>query len=98
MAKELRKDSITKVENSQPGKEPDWSFDELAEELEQLTDPIVVAVEETPEWIGALQEEVDSINPPEGAAGTSSVAMEPDRGASPKPTLLDLASVTCGRR
>ncbi|KAG8324082.1 hypothetical protein J6590_100755 [Homalodisca vitripennis] len=97
LATELREDSVTEIKSSQlelfPEEEPDWSFDDLAEELEQLTDPTkwslrLPAGEETPEWIGALQEEVDSVNPPEGAAGTSSGDMEIDRGMSPKPILL----------
>ncbi|KAG8246620.1 SUMO1 sentrin specific peptidase 1 [Homalodisca vitripennis] len=103
MAKELREDSITENKSSQPelfpGEEPDWSFEDLAEELDQLTDPtkwslILPAEEETPEEIGVLQEEVDAINPPEGAAGTSSGHMEVDRCMSPKPTLLELARLS----
>ncbi|KAG8257572.1 SUMO1 sentrin specific peptidase 1 [Homalodisca vitripennis] len=103
MAKELREDSVTEIKSSQPElfpeEEPDWSFEDLAEELDQLTDPTtwllrLPAEEETPEEIGALQEEVDSINPPEGAAGTSSGDMEVDRCISPKPTLLELARLS----
>ncbi|KAG8294731.1 hypothetical protein J6590_096681 [Homalodisca vitripennis] len=87
MAKELREDSVTKNKSSQPelfpGEEPDWSFEDLAKELDQLTDPtkwslILPAEEETTEEIGVLQEELDAINPPEGAAGTSSGHMEVD--------------------
>ncbi|KAG8266416.1 hypothetical protein J6590_073227, partial [Homalodisca vitripennis] len=103
MAKELREDSVTENKSSQqelfPGEEPDWSFEDLAEELDQLTDPtkwslILPAEEETPEEIGVLQEEVDAINPPEGGAGTSSGHMEVDRCMSPKPTLLELARLS----
>ncbi|KAG8267566.1 SUMO1 sentrin specific peptidase 1 [Homalodisca vitripennis] len=100
MAKELREDSVTENKSSQPelfpGEEPDWSFEDLAKELDQLTDPtkwslILPAEDETPEEIGVLQEEVDAINPSEGAAGTSSGHMEIDKCMSPKPTLLELA-------
>ncbi|KAG8295786.1 hypothetical protein J6590_072788 [Homalodisca vitripennis] len=103
MAKELREDSVTKNKSSQPelfpGEEPDWSFEDLAKELDQLTDPtkwslILPAEEETTEEIGVLQEELDAINPPEGAAGTSSGHMEVDRCMSPKPTLLELARLS----
>ncbi|KAG8277801.1 hypothetical protein J6590_035032 [Homalodisca vitripennis] len=57
MPRELREDSVTEIKSSQlelfPGEEPDWSFDDLAEELEQLTDPTewtlrLPAEEETP--------------------------------------------------
>ncbi|KAG8285663.1 hypothetical protein J6590_075942 [Homalodisca vitripennis] len=38
MARELREDSVTEIKSSQlelfPGEEPDWSFDDLAEDLE----------------------------------------------------------------
>ncbi|KAG8329572.1 SUMO1 sentrin specific peptidase 1 [Homalodisca vitripennis] len=41
MAKELREDSVTENKSRQPelfpGEEPDWSFEDLAEELDQLT-------------------------------------------------------------
>ncbi|KAG8312823.1 SUMO1 sentrin specific peptidase 1 [Homalodisca vitripennis] len=103
MAKELREDSVTENKSSQPelfpGEEPDWSFEDLAKELDQLTDPtkwslILPAEDETPEEIGVLQEEVDAINPPEGAAGTSSGHMEVDKCRSPKPTLLELARLS----
>ncbi|KAG8265727.1 hypothetical protein J6590_088142 [Homalodisca vitripennis] len=98
-----REDSVTENKSSQPelfpGEEPDWSFEDLAKELDQLTDPtkwslILPAEDETPEEIGVLQEEVDAINPPEGAAGTSSGHMEVDKCMSPKPTLLELARLS----
>ncbi|KAG8300033.1 SUMO1 sentrin specific peptidase 1 [Homalodisca vitripennis] len=101
MARELRVDSVTEIKSSQlelfPGEEPDWSLDDLPEELERLTDPTKWSLrlpsgEETPEGIGALQEKVDSVNPPEGAAGTSSGDMEID--TSPKPTLPEIARVS----
>ncbi|KAG8253559.1 SUMO1 sentrin specific peptidase 1 [Homalodisca vitripennis] len=50
---------------------------------EQLSDYL----DSQPDRIGALQEEVDSVNPPEGS-------MEIDRGMSPKPTLLKLGRVS----